>query len=213
MAKLEKRFPLYSKFLKLYPPEYRQRYSTEMLQTLADMLDDKKNTRSSVWLRTIADLPFSLIKENAVYMGSIMTHETPNYIKKSSLIGSILLLPFFVFIGLNSLMAYRLNNVWLEKSWATAALTIFIVVMPATAFIITTGAFLRWTIERKNQTQIGFWRNLLDWRRNWPMLAVAVMSFGIIVLVFGHDSVHCVTHNPINEIRDWQNTWQCIKAG
>lgn len=51
------RFPIYSKLLKLYPKQYRDRFGDEILQTTADMLDaaDTKRERYNIWIRVAVD--------------------------------------------------------------------------------------------------------------------------------------------------------------
>lgn len=59
MNGLEKRFPLYSKFINLYPAEYRKHYGVEILQIAADMLDDATNRSAKLAI----DLPVNLTKQ------------------------------------------------------------------------------------------------------------------------------------------------------
>lgn len=208
MNRLEKRFPRYSKLLRLYPESYTQKYKDQMLQTLADMLDNEK--KGSVWLKTVVDLPLSLVKQNLLFVGGVMAHETPRYVKKSTMVSGLLLAPFFVFVLLNSLTSHRLYSSWFWKPWVVGT---WLIIMPGLAFLLAIGTFLRWAQERKKQKHIGFIKNSLDFRRNWPMTVVAVVSIGIIMLAFGHDSVHCVVHNPVQEIRNWHSTLRCIRNG
>jgi hypothetical protein len=60
---LRQRFPRYSKLFRFYPEAYRKRYDEQMLQTLADMLDDREASTISTWARTAVDLPASIIKQ------------------------------------------------------------------------------------------------------------------------------------------------------
>src|SRR5580704_7833822 len=159
MSRLDKRFPNYSRLLKIYPPIYRQKYGDQMLQTLADMLDDKQNSRVGVWLRTALDFPLSLAKENIMYMRGIMTHETPGYVKRSSQFGALLLTPFFTFIILDSLTSHRLYSTWL---WKSPVIGTWLILMPVLAFFICSGTFLRWSVQRWRQKHIGFWHSLID---------------------------------------------------
>jgi hypothetical protein len=208
MSKLDSRFPLYAKLLYLYPQSYRQKYGHEMLQTLADMLDDTNRSKTGVWFRTSLDLPCSLTKENLLYVTNILSHETPDYVKRVSLFSGLLLLPFFVFISLNALTAHNLYNSWF---WIPKVIAIWLIFMPTTAFLIATATFIYWASHRRANKS--FWSNLFDFRRNWPLSIVVFISVGIITLAFGHDSVHCIVNNPINEIHYWRSTLNCIKHG
>src|SRR5579864_9154755 len=109
MAGLEERFPLYNWLLKLYPPAYQKQYHEQMLLTLADMLDDRDNNKFAVWLRTALDLPLSLVKQNLIYVGDIMAHDTQPYVKRNSLVGAFLIVPFFLFLIMNSLSRHTLT--------------------------------------------------------------------------------------------------------
>jgi hypothetical protein len=205
---LHQRFPGYSRLLKLYPRSYRQQYEQEMLQTLADMLDDPDNSRQSVWLRTALDLPLSLAREQFHALQLASLPQTPAYIRTSSLIGGLLVLPFFVFVTLNTLLDQRLYN---SLFWQVWMLFIWLLVLPGLAIVINLAATMKWVHDRRTITHRGFWRTLLDIKQTWPVLSIVIIGLGIIALVFGHDSVHCLGGNPIQEISNWHGTWQCIQ--
>lgn len=210
MDKLDKRFPKYSRLLGLYPTDYRKEYSRQMLQTLADMLDDKENAKAAVWLRATVDFPFSVTKENLLFMGHSFLNETPSYVKKASFAGSLLILPFFTFLALDALTSHSLYGGWFWHPWVIAT---WIIIMPALAFLICSLAFVKWSVQRSKIKKIGFLKSLFDWRRNWPMMIVSILSIGIVSLAVGHDSVQCVVNNPVKEIRYWHTTWRCIQNG
>jgi len=85
--------------------------------------------------------------------------------------------------------------------------------LPAVAILLNTAALLRWLRSRRRETGQATWKLLADWRHDWPALAVMLIGLGILALVFGHDSVHCVAGNPFHELRDWHSTWQCVQRG
>lgn len=138
-----------------------------------------------------------------------MTHETPNYVKYSSLIGGVMLLPFFLLVAAQAID----KNIQHGSLWHYHVLFTFFVILPTLAFILAATAFISWMVERHSHEHKGWLQELFDLRRNWPLLAVAVIGFGIIALVFGHDSVQCVTGNPIRELRNFHKTTQCIQQG
>ena len=211
MGSLAKRFPLYSKLLRFYPAPYRDTYGEQMLQTLADMLDNAPSAAAKrlIWLRAALDLPLSAAKQQLKYTGGIMANETPTYIKRTNLIGAILLMPFFILLVLNSTIGpLRMQRTW---AWGPWVLAVGLIMMPAIALALELGALLCWALARRRQEHISVWRGLFDIRRNWPLLGIAALGFGIILLVFGHDSVHCVAGNPVRELRNWHTTWQCIQ--
>jgi len=206
---LKKRFPRYSKLLRLYPETYRKRYGEQMLQTLADMLDNAPTTRQRVgiWSRTAADLPASLIDQQLRHTGEIMINETPKYVKNSALAGAAMLAPFFLLVTAASLD----KNLRHSFLWSFPVLFIFFVVLPVLAFLLAATAFTGWLIERRKQDHKSWASELFDLHRNWHLLSVLIVGLGIVGLVYGHDSVHCITGNPVREARNWHQTWQCIQ--
>lgn len=57
---------VFAKLVNLYPAAYRRRYGKPMVQTFEDMLaaEPGKTGRLAVWVRTLRDLPKSIIKEH-----------------------------------------------------------------------------------------------------------------------------------------------------
>lgn len=212
MNKLERRFPRYSQLLRLYPPTYEKQYKGQMLQTLADMLDDSpsKSNRLLTWTRVAIDLPISVSRQQLSYTGGIMAHEIPTYVKRSSAASALLLIPFFAFISINSFSHRALDHSWL---WSTAALTVWLVILPALAALVCGATFLKWSVAQRAHTKLSLWRSLLDVAHNWPLIIVGALSLGILLLVFGHDSMHCISGNPIRELHNPHATWQCIQRG
>lgn len=203
MDSLEKRFPRYSRLLNLYPAAYQEKYKEPMLQTLADMLDDPEQSKTNVWARTVLDFPLSLIHQQVIY-GGIAMKQTPDYVKRSSLIGALLIAPFFILVIINGLTNDRLYDSFF---WSTPALFTWLIILPALAGLINLAALARWS---SSQTA-SFWRSLADFRHNWPTLATMIIALGIIVLAVGHDSVHCIIGNPITEAQKWDATINCIE--
>lgn len=72
-----KRYPIYRAALRLYPKEYRRQYGDQMLQTVADMLDDQpeKRGRVVIWLRVGSELPLSIMRENITNVGESTMHK------------------------------------------------------------------------------------------------------------------------------------------
>lgn len=203
MGCLEKRFPRYSRLLKLYPAAYQKKYREPMLQTLADMLDDPEQSRANVWARTVLDFPLSLIHQQVIY-GGIAMRQMPPYMKRSGLVGALLLAPFFILIIINGLTNDRLYDSFF---WSTPALFTWLIILPALAGLINLAAFARWSSNQATS----FWRSLADFRRNWPAQATVVIALGTIALAVGHDSVHCIIGNPITEAQKWDATINCIE--
>lgn len=204
-----KRFPIYQKLLHLYPAAYRKQYGEQMIQTLADMLDDAPSSaqKASIWTRTLLDLPISAVKQQVTYTGAVMTERTPKYVKNSAIIGAALLVPFFVLVIAHSLD----NNLQGSVFWHYHVLFTFFVLLPAIAFLLASVAFISWLVERHQTEKQSWFKELLDIRRNWYLLAVLIVGLGIVGLVYGHDSVHCVTGNPVRELHNPNQTLTCIE--
>ncbi|HET8709193.1 MAG TPA: hypothetical protein VFL85_02835 [Candidatus Saccharimonadales bacterium] len=208
MSDLEHRFPRYSKLLKLFPSSYQHDYREQMLQTLADMLDDPARSKTSTWVQTSLDLPRSIVKENIQFVGGTMTQTIPSYARNSSLAGAALVAPFFIFAMLNAILHQRLYD---SLFWQTWVLFIWLVVLPALAILINAVAIIRWAREQQHLSFGGLVRQVFDIKHTWPLTAVIVIALGIIALTFGHDSVHCIGGNPIQEAANWRQTLQCIQ--
>lgn len=93
---LKARFPNYLRLLYLYPNAYRKLYGEQILQTLADTLDDAPQQKVSIWMRILLDLPISVLKRQIRYTRPSMTNNSPTYIKNGALLGAALLLPVFL---------------------------------------------------------------------------------------------------------------------
>jgi hypothetical protein len=98
------RFRLYRLFLKLYPRSFRQEYGEEMVQTLADMLDDQPDTvgRWMVWLRVGIELPLSALQETITSRGENTVDKLSFVNNKRLLAGSVVAVAIilsFVFHG------------------------------------------------------------------------------------------------------------------
>lgn len=214
MDNLKKRFPRYSKLLYLYPAGYRREYGEQMLQTLADMLDDRERSQQAVWAALSFDFSFSVIKQQLSYTGATMAHETPIYVKRNALIGASLLVPFFLALianGLDKAISNRtLYNSWL---WHMPVLAVWVLWMPAAAAIIALASLLAFLHQRAGAEHTRWYARLFSLRHNWPILLVTMLSLGILGMVFFHDSVHCVTGNPVRELHNPHQTWQCIQRG
>jgi hypothetical protein len=212
MSKLEKRFPHYSRLLRLYPASYRNQYGGQMLQTLADMLDAEPQRKRVIWLRTMIDLPISLTRQQLSYAGGTMTQQMPTYVKRNALISTGLILPFTLVLlanGLDKILNNRtLENTWL---WHTSALAIWVLWLPAAAAIMALISFLTLIIQRGKATHTSPFRQLLNIRYSWPLIITGLAGLCIVALVLGHDSVHCLTGNPVRELHNWHQTWQCVQ--
>lgn len=212
MNNLQKRFPRYSWLLKLYPTGYRQAYGEQMLQTLADMLDDSERSHASVWAHLALDFPLSVVKQQLTFTGETMAHEMPDYVKRNALVSAVLLLPFLLALLANGfdkvINGRNLYHSWL---WHMPVLSIWVLWLPLLAAVIAVTSLITLLLQRRAAEHNSWFKQLLAVRYTWPLLSVALVGIGIIGMVFFHDSVHCVTGNPIRELHNPHQTWQCIE--
>lgn len=68
---MPKRYPLYELSLRLYPKQFQRRYSRQMVQTMADMLENQPNktARGLLWIRTGLNLAYTIVQENITNLG------------------------------------------------------------------------------------------------------------------------------------------------
>jgi hypothetical protein len=207
MTSLEQRFPRYRQLLKLYPSGYRRDYEAQMLQTLADMLDDPERSRTAVWFSTILDLPISITRQQISSTAAAMT-TTPDYLKHYALTGAWMVAPFFLLVLLNGLSGQLLRH---TIFWQTNALYAWLILLPGLAALLNLVAWARWVLQNHRDSKLSTWRAMADIRRGWPALAVVVIGVSIIGFTYGHDSVHCLTGNPIRELHNAHQTLQCLQ--
>jgi len=209
MSSLEQRFPYYRRLLRLYPAAYRRDYEAQILQTLADMLDDPEHSRAATWARALLDLPTSITRQQVSYTAAAMT-STPDYLKHYARTGAWLVTPFFLLVALNGLNGHTLRGTVL---WHTNVLLVWLILLPSLAVLLNLAAWGRWVRQNSRQTGTSLWHAISDIRRSWPALAVIIVGLGIIGFVYGHDSAHCLTGNPVRELHNAHQTLRCIQRG
>lgn len=214
MGSLVPRSRVYSTLLNLYPRAYRKRYGRDIVQTLEDMLDDAPSTgaKRALYLRACLEVPFAAARQHVIYTGETMTtNQTPSYIKGISLVGALLLLPFAGVLAANGLDKVLYNHTLLHSwLWATPWLAIWVLYLPLSALGLAATCFLIESI-RTWQHERAFITTLRGLLHTWPILCVGIIAAFILSVVFFHDSVHCVTGNPLREIHNAHQTWACLQ--
>lgn len=133
-----------------------------------------------------------------------MIQEIPQNLKRNAIIGVFMLVPFFVVIASNVL-----TNDHLASSTSLNRVFFFLIfALPLVAFLLNAAALLKWASKSRS-----FWKSLFDFKRNWVTIVVAGLALLIAAFVPLHDSVHCLTGNPIKELHNPRQTLQCIKNG
>lgn len=206
----------YRLLLRLYPKAYREQYGEQMVQTLEDMLAAAPavKQRSEVLFRTAVDLPVSIAQQQILYIGGVMAHEMPRYVKRNAVLAGLLLVPFAAALTANG-MDKMFHNQTLYQSWLwhTPALALWVLWLPAAALLVALGSLMVYIFRRSRAMATKPDHRTADVMRTWPLVLMAVVSLGIIAIVFGHDSVHCLTGNPIHEVQHWGQTWHCVQDG
>ncbi len=181
MANLRARFPVYSKLLRLYPKGYRRKYETQLLQTLADMLDDSAEDRANsftIWKRTVLDFLKSVPKEH------IRAVKPAKFIKRSLVLSFLLILPLLSTVGYGVLFPASdpiSDRKLIEQLWySQIGYSLWGIVLPLFATVVAMTALAVWRFHtRKNEAR----KN-----RRLPRLALAslvVISLsGLIFLGF-----------------------------
>lgn len=206
MSDLKTRFPLYAKLLRLYPAEYREHYENDLLQTTADMLDHAPGRleRAGIWFQLAIDLPVNITRQQVTYAGGVMMQQTPQYVKHGVVLNALLLIPFFVLIPLNIIHP-------LPVSWSGVGYT-GIFILPVIAFLIGV-VTLAWWLFAKNSRVHSFRSLLKRLDSHWPLFAAPIVALAIVAFAFGHDSVHCVTDDPVQAIGHLSQTTECMIRG
>ncbi len=216
MTSPKKRFPAYSRLLTLYPPAYRAVYQEQMLQTLTDMLDSAptRSARTAIWIRVGVDFILSLGAQQLQYIGGIMQNEMPRYIKRTALLSGVLLLPFFIAVFAN-MIDQLVNHQSLYQSWvwSTPIITLWVLWLPRLALAIAGAGLLVYLWQRIHSAHRSWLQALTEVQYSWPLLAVVMLSLGIFVFLYGHDSAHCIVGNPIHTFEHAKQALTCIQEG
>lgn len=165
-----KRFRIYAKLLLLYPPSFRQQYGEQLLQTLADMIDDvpSKKEKMAVWLRISWDLPVTICKEHFQLIGEFMDVNKEQNITRITIVSAVLLLLPFVAFGINRTLLLS------RSDWAIASYYIVTVgtIFPCLATLFS--ALAVYTLLQKS-------KNLV--LKKWPLLVLFIMSLSVSILL------------------------------
>ncbi|HET9721549.1 MAG TPA: hypothetical protein VFP32_00780 [Candidatus Saccharimonadales bacterium] len=132
-----------------------------------------------------------------------MKNQTPDYVKRNSIISGILIAPFFIFVIVNDLDNHKLPS---TPGWNVLYLSM-ILGLPVAAMILSvvTWVKLAWSDKKR--------RSFLNLRLSWPIITTTVLALIIVLFVPFHDSTHCVAGNPIKEARNFDQTWHCVWRG
>lgn len=201
MNDLRRRFPYYSRLLRLYPAAYRRQYETQLLQTTADMLDGAAghSERLRIWTKLIIDVPAAIAGQQLKYAGVTMKQSMPTYIKRNGLIGGLLLVPFVASVAADgfdrAINHHNLDSSWV---WGHDVLRFWALGLPTVAAGFMIANLMFYTVRGGKGAKPHWRQRLLDWRCSWPLLLSGFAALGIIGFVRYHDSVGCWIQMPKN---------------
>ncbi|MBK5225402.1 MAG: hypothetical protein JJD96_02350 [Thermoleophilia bacterium] len=204
------RFTILERLLSLYSKGYRQRYGDQILQTLADMLDDqpKVTGRAKIWLKVGLDLPISIVCQNSLASGSNLMNDTPKYIKLGGLLAGIMLIPFSLAVIANTLdQAIYNETLYGSRLWDAPILKTWALILPGLALFVAMASYILYVATSGENK---WFKRIIDLKHAWPVILTGLFALSVLFFVFFHDSAHCVTGNPVHEIQNWHQTWQCI---
>jgi|GEM_PF-2720969 len=101
-----RRFRIYRRLLNLYPAAFRREYGEQLLQTIADMVDDAPSPaeRFAVWLRISLDFPLTVCKEHFQVIGDRMKAKKQQGVGRVTLISTALFLLPIIIVTINRLL-------------------------------------------------------------------------------------------------------------
>lgn len=143
-----------------------------------------------------------------------MTSNMPAFVKRNAAISALLLVPFMLAVLANSTdQVIRHQTLYNSWAWSTPVLRMWVLWMPAAAAIIAAGSLIAYIFRRIRVDHASARNALFQLQYSWPLVITCLGGIFVLALLFGHDSVHCVTGNPINELQHWPATWHCIQRG
>jgi hypothetical protein len=181
---------IYKQATRLLPAAYRDQYAEPMVQTLEDMMSGQPTriARWKVWLRTMLDLPLTTAYQY-IQIGGITMSQAPDYAKRGTLLGAVLLLPFIVAVTLNSI--HPIPQHWSRMGYFS------IFIMPVIALLLSLAILVRLLMANDLWSRV---KDIKQLQNNWMLLMVPLLALGMALFAFGHDSVHCVTDGHMHPI-------------
>lgn len=215
MSDLKKQFPIYSQLLKLYPQAYRQRYEQEILLAAADMLAEAptRQARLAVRAQLAIDLPKNVGKQQLIALGEQGFTQLPNYIKYNGLVAALLLMPFVIALLANGVDKIFFGHTLQEtRVWQRPYIGLWILYFPILALLLAVGSYVAYATQRGADAKQPVLKRLLDFRHFWPLLVTGVFAFGVLFVIFFHDSGQCWVHTPGYAITHLKQSLQCTDA-
>ena len=154
MPNIKKRFPIYSKILYLYPKAYRRKYSAQMLQTMADLIDNEGSTlprRFKIWLRATPDLIKTIAAEN------LRAIDAKKFVPRSLIVSFVMIIPLIVLLASPIFLDSETmadGNSFINRFYSP----IFIILFPLISAMLSITGLVVWSINRQKNTPVKIYK-------------------------------------------------------
>ncbi len=182
----KQRFKVYAKLLYLYPSGYRKQYGEQLLQTVADMVDDAPSTyeRFIVWLRIGLDLPVTACKEHFQIIGDFMYAKNNHQINRNTFISGVLILLPVILVAINRMLMLSGPG----RGMPTYPLIVITTIFPVLAVGIS--GFTLYTLLRSDKKL-----RTNNLRKSWPLGLVFAASLLLLTLIIREQiNFYLLTH-------------------
>lgn len=157
MSSLKHRFPAYSRMLRLYPRAYYRQYAVQMLQTLADILDDPdldRATKTKMHIGAWIDLGKSIPRQRLLAATRSAAHQPNNYLKNRSLASLLQIAPIAVTFGAQLVLGTYSSeggssNSFLDLWFSRNGVFVWLILLPLIATLNALYALAIWYAARQ----------------------------------------------------------------
>jgi hypothetical protein len=195
---------IYSKIIKLYPPDFQDQHGFELQQTFEDITLEVGTAHA--WAAVLPDFIFSTVTINVKYFFSAAPIQTALAIS-----GMVLVLPFtlfFIATSIGNSFDLRMDNIIGQQIDAHIMLSKFLLfTLPLIALLLNIGPLLLSILTQKKFSQIYKSQFI---RVNFLTLLMTAVSLGCLAVLYGHDLVPCLVHTIT--IQNIHNTKSIIQT-
>ena len=181
----KQRFKVYAKLLSLYPASYRNRYGKQLLQAIADMVDDAPSASEKciVWLRICLDFPITVCKEHFQVIGDRMNAKNHHDIHRNALISVGLFLLPIIMLAINHMLILS------GPGRSVPAYLYYLVVIPFPLLAITLAGFTLYKLLRGNKATRPSLRQVV------PLALVCLISLAFLSwIILDNIRIYNLTH-------------------
>jgi hypothetical protein len=202
MSNLKKRFPFYSKLIRLYPATYRRQYGPQILQTFADMMDEPGLSRTArIKLRTHAytDITKSIVRQWHLKNNRNLLRNPRRYIVKRLIVIAVLITPLLASIVVSAVRPQYIAQpgIYSHIFDSSFGILLWLELLPLLATLVAIAILFSWVAtrhERMLQKQ--------QKRRQTPWVLLTTIS---LIALLGTLFVGFFATNHYNERRRFNN--------